>query len=159
MLNERTMEGCHEIIITETNVWLVRAGIGLLILPMTAILGLFGYLLGTENLHSVSVGVVGAAVGVLLGLFMLRTVAARISLNGGMLHILRSMDEMVIPASSIAEASIRVLYPSRWIIGACWLHERRWPVIFHFVVADRTNVGDLRATVGVVERLLQDVSS
>jgi hypothetical protein len=148
-----------EIVITRTKVPVLRAGIGLLLLPITAILGVLLYMAGLDAFQSQLIASVMAAFGAVFGLLYFAAVAARISAANGTVRILRSFDEVVIPDASIEHSSVRVLWVSRWVGISVWRKDRKLPAIAHFVVMDTTSAGDLHPTVAALERILREARS
>ena len=151
------MQSTIEIIATRTKVPVVRAGIGIFALPGTAIFSALLFEYGSESFHAVLAGVVPAIIGAVLGLLFFSAVAARIALEDGVLRILRALDEVVVPANLVIDTQVRVLRASHWVVGAIWLRARKLPIVFHFVVADTTNLGDLEATVAAVEGMFRSL--
>jgi hypothetical protein len=145
-----------EIVITQTKLPVLRAGLRLLILPISAILGVLLYMFGRDASQSQIIGGVMAAFGVILGLLYFAAVAARIYIENGAVRILRSLDDVVIPSASIRDWSVRALSIWRSIVVCIWRKEGRWPVVVHFVVADTTNAGDLHPTAAALKQLLSD---
>jgi len=100
---------------------------------------------------------IGALIGAAIGLAFFGGVAARITWDGQTLHILRSLDEVIVLADSIVDARVTVFRASRWIAGMLWIRGRRLPILFHFAVLDRTSIGDFDATARAVERCVGGV--
>jgi len=146
-----------EIVITQTKLPVLRAGIGLLILPMPPILCVLLYMFGRDASQSPVIAVIMGGLGAILGLLYFAAVAARISVENGAVRILRPLDVVVIPIASIRDWSVRKLSVSRWIVVCIWRKEKRWPVVAHFAVADTTSAGDFNLTAAALKRLLQDV--
>jgi len=146
----------NEIVITRTKLPVLRAGMGLLILPMPPILGVLFYMFGRGAAHSVWVACVLAALGAAFGLLYFATVAARISTENGAVRILRPLDEVVFPDASTKDWRLRTLSIWREIVVCVWRKERPLPIIAHFVVADTTSAGDLHSTAAALKKLLSD---
>jgi hypothetical protein len=145
----------REVIITQTKVRVLRAGVGLLILPMAAIMSLLFHQLATDYSESSLIHVFAAALGGLLGLLYFATICSRISDDDGVIHILRALDEVVFLANTIVATKIWVLRPSSWAVVAVHTRARRFPFIFHFVVLSHSSAGNLTETVTALKRLLE----
>lgn len=154
MANGRT-----EIVVTGTRIPVLRAGAGLIALPIGGVLTLLLYQLTRDAFALPYSGMIGALIGAAIGLAFFGGVAARLTWDGQTLCILRSLDEVVVRADSIVDARVTVLRASRWIAGMLWVSGRRLPVVFHFAVLDRTSIGDFDATARAVERCLLATSN
>lgn len=145
-----------EIVITRTKLLVLRAGIGLLVLPIAPIFGVLLYMAGLDAFHSQPIATVMAACGAVFGLLYFAAIAARISVENGTIRILRSLDEVVIPQGSIGHSRVLVLWASRGVVVSVWRRNRKLPTLAHFVVMDTTSAGDLSATVAALEKMLRD---
>jgi len=152
MANGRT-----EIVVTGTKIPVLRAGAGLFALPIGGALTLMLYQLTQDAFVLPFSGMIGALIGAAIGLAFFGGVAARITWDGQTLHILRSLDEVIVLADSIVDARVTVFRASRWIAGMLWIRGRRLPILFHFAVLDRTSIGDFDATARAVERCVGGV--
>ena len=148
-----------EIVITQTKLPVLRAGIGLLMLPIALIFGTLLYMAGLEAFYSQVIASVMAAFGAVFGLLYFAAIAARISIENSAIRVLRALDEVVIPVASIAACSVRVLPASRWAVVSIWRKDRRLPVIAHFVVMDTTSAGDLNPTIAALKKMLHHARS
>jgi hypothetical protein len=128
--------------------------LALILLPISAILGVLCYIFVSSQLHSTLGAVLGGAFGICIGLLYFSAVMARISVQGGELRILRAVDEIRVPIDAVVSSRITSVTP-RWIVGAVWLKHRKVPILFHFSVIDTTNMGDLKATKTAIERLFR----
>jgi len=148
-----------EIVITRTKLPVLRAGIGLLVLPIVAIFGVLLYMAGLDAFHSQPIASVMAACGAVFGLLYFAAIAARISVENGTIRILRSVDEVVVPHGSIRHSRVLVLWASRGVVVSVWRKNRKLPTLAHFVVMDTTSIGDLSTTVAALENMLRDERS
>jgi hypothetical protein len=149
----------NEIVITQTKLPMLRAGIGLLMLPAPPIFGSLLYMAGFDVFHSQLIASIMAAFGAAFGLLSFAVIAARISVENGAIRILMAVDDVVLPVASIEHSRVRVLSASRWVVVSLWRRGRRLPVIAHFVVMDTTSAGDLAQTVAALEKMLHDARS
>ncbi|HWA45475.1 MAG TPA: hypothetical protein VHA10_19795 [Hypericibacter adhaerens] len=144
----------REIIITESSIPILRAGAGLLLLPIGAVFCIVGYNAILDYTASVPMASLVVVLGATWFACQFCCVIARVSVKNGSIEITRPLDRIVLAEDAILKSRIFVLRPSRWILMAISVKGRRLPIVLQCTVFDHTNVGGLRATVAAFRDLL-----
>lgn len=147
----------REIVINQTRLPILRAGLGHLLLPMTALLASFGYLIGAAELDAALGGPILALLGLMMGLAWFACCTARIArIPNDELRILRSFDEIRVPIADVEWIRCFTFRPSGAVVVKLVFQGRRLPVLFHFVVMSHSSVGNFDRTVAALRTILQN---
>ena len=136
-----------EIVVTRNSLPVLRAGPGLLFLPIGAGFCVLGYKAVLDSTASVPLASFVALLVAIVFAYEFCCTVAHVRVKNGSIEIVRSLDRVVLAQNSILKARIFVLGPSRWIGVAISVNGRLLPVLLQCVVLDQSGAGGFRATV------------
>lgn len=141
-----------ELKVTGSDIPIIRAGIGNLILPGLVI----WIILGLKLIKGISLGYIGYFFLIVIILFFLReyiNTVSKIYFFKDRLEIITSLSRKVILMDEISDIKISSLFPSSNIKLIFKLKKTKLPISCNFVIMKKTNLGDYNQTLKVIQKL------
>lgn len=141
------MDAMREIIMARSTTPVLRAGSGLLLLPIGVAFCIVGHKATLDITSSAPAAWIVALLIAIVFAYDFRCTVARVRDKNGSIEIVRSLDQLLVTREAILKSRVITLGPSRWIGVVIRVNGRTLPVLLQCVVIDQSSAGGFRATV------------
>ena len=146
-------DAMREIIITRSMTPVLRAGFGVVLLPIGVGFCILGYKAVLDITSSASTAwIVTLPIAVVFAYSFYCTVA-RVREKDGSIEIVRSLDRLLLTQNEILKSRVFAVRVNRSITVLIRVNGRALPIFLHCVVLDTSNVGGFRATVSAFHEI------